>query len=60
MLHISFLSLQDYDVKMPCFTLDGGREQATTTFFSTFILSMVLTNSTPEKFAKMDKVSDLE
>ena len=33
-LYISLLSLHDYDMKMPYFTLYGGRKQATTNFFS--------------------------
>ena len=47
MLHISLPSLHGYDVKMPCFTFNGGREQATTKFFSPFFVrNMVLRNST--------------
>ena len=33
-LYISLLSLQDYDVKMPDFTLYGGRKEAKTNFLS--------------------------
>ena len=35
-LHLSLLSLHDYDVKMPDFTLYGGRKQATTNFSFSF------------------------
>ena len=33
LLYISFLFLQDYDVKMPNFAVYGGRKQATTKFY---------------------------
>ena len=32
-LFISFLFLNDYDVKMPNFAVYGGRKQATTKFY---------------------------
>jgi len=35
-LYISLPSLHDYDVKMPDFTLYGGRKQATTSFSFSF------------------------
>ena len=53
MLHISLPSLHGYDVKMPCFTFNGGREQATTKFFSPF--NMVLRNSTAGEFANISQ-----
>ena len=35
-LHISFLFLHDYDVKMPNCAFYGGRKQATTKFYFSF------------------------
>ena len=35
-LYISLPALLDYDVKMPDFTLFGGRKQATTNFSFSF------------------------
>ena len=56
MLHISLPSLHGYDVKMPCFTFNGGREQATTKFCSPFFVrNMVLRNSTAGEFANISQ-----
>ena len=52
LLYISLPSLYDYDVKMPNFTLYGGRKQATTNFSFLFLnLGAVLKKSTLKKFA---------
>ena len=52
LLYISLPSLYDYDVKMPNFTLYGGRKQATTNFSCLFLnLGAVLKKSTLKKFA---------
>ena len=51
-LYISLPSLYDNDMKMPNFTHNGGRKQATTNFSFLFLnLGAVLKKSTLKKFA---------
>ena len=53
-LYISLPSLYDYDVKMPNFTLYGGRKQATSNFSFSFLnLGAVPKKSTLTKFAQI-------
>ena len=57
-LHISFLFLHDYDVKMPNFTFYGGRKQATTKFYFSYCTWIwCLGNQLQEGSPTFDKVS---
>ena len=55
-LHISLPSLLDYDVKLPSFTFNGGRERKTTIFFFFFLNFDTVVESTPEEFPNIRQI----
>ena len=60
-LHISFLFLHDYDVKMPNFAFYRGRKQATTKLYFCFYVSLwTLEIQLQEGSPTFDKVSGYE